>query len=174
MDVAQWLRSLGLAQYEQAFRDNAVDADTLPRLTSDDLKELGVHAVGHRRKLLDALARLDGSPSHPANTGAEAERRQLTVMFCDLVGSTALANALDPEEYRPILSAYHEACARTVTEFGGFVAKYMGDGVLAYFGYPQALEDDAIRAVGAGLALTDRWHAYLSRLAWIRCALGSE
>ena len=155
MDVAQWLRSLGLAQYEQAFRDNAVDADTLPRLTSDDLKELGVHAVGHRRKLLDAIARLDGSPAHPANTGAEAERRQLTVMFCDLVGSTALANALDPEEYRPILSAYHEACARTVTEFGGFVAKYMGDGVLAYFGYPQAHEDDAVRAVRAGLALTE-------------------
>jgi class 3 adenylate cyclase len=155
VDVAQWLRSLGLAQYEQVFRDNAVDADTLPRLTGDDLKELGVHAVGHRRKLLDAISRLDRSPAHPALVGAEAERRQLTVMFCDLVGSTALASALDPEEYRAILHAYHEACARTVADFGGYVAKYMGDGVLAYFGYPQAHEDDAVRAVRAGLALTE-------------------
>jgi class 3 adenylate cyclase/tetratricopeptide (TPR) repeat protein len=155
VDVAQWLRSLGLAQYEQAFRDNAVDADTLPRLTSDDLKELGVHAVGHRRKLPDAIVQLDRSPGHPAIVGAEAERRQLTVMFCDLVGSTALASALDPEEYRAILNAYHEACAGTVAVFGGFVAKYMGDGVLAYFGYPQAHEDDAVRAARAGLVLTE-------------------
>jgi class 3 adenylate cyclase/tetratricopeptide (TPR) repeat protein len=155
VDVAQWLRSLGLAQYEQAFRDNAVDADTLPRLTSDDLKELGVQAVGHRRKLLNAISRLDRSPADPASIGVEAERRQLTVMFCDLVGSTALAGALDPEEYRTILNAYHDVCAGTVTEFGGFVAKYMGDGVLAYFGYPQAHEDDAVSAVRAGLALTE-------------------
>jgi class 3 adenylate cyclase/tetratricopeptide (TPR) repeat protein len=155
VDVALWLRRLGLAQYEQAFRDNAVDADILPRLTGDDLKELGVHAVGHRRKLLDAISHLDRSPGHPATPSAEAERRQLTVMFCDLVESTALASALDPEEYRAILNAYHEACSGTVAEFGGFVAKYMGDGVLAYFGYPQAHEDDAIRAVRAGLALTE-------------------
>lgn len=123
MDVAQWLRNLGLAQYEQAFRDNAVDTDILPRLTGEDLKELGVHAVGHRRKLLDAISHLGRSPGHPANIGAEAERRQLTVMFCDLVGSTALASALDPEEYRAVLNTYHEVCAQTVTEFGGFVAK---------------------------------------------------
>ncbi len=155
MDVAQWLQSLGLAQYEQAFRNNAVDADTLPRLTSEDLKELGVHAVGHRRKLLDAISRLDRSPAQPAEIGAEAERRQLTVMFCDLVGSTALASALDPEDYRAILHAYHHACAETVVRFGGFVAKYMGDGVLAYFGYPQAHEDDAARAVRAGLAMVE-------------------
>lgn len=155
MDVAQWLRSLGLEQYEQAFRDNAVDADTLPRLTGDDLKELGIHAVGHRRKLLDAISRLDRSPAHPAIVGAEAERRQLTVMFCDLVGSTPLASALDPEEYRAILNAYHQACTRTIAEFEGYVAKYMGDGVLAYFGYPQAHEDDAVRAVRAGLVLTE-------------------
>jgi class 3 adenylate cyclase/tetratricopeptide (TPR) repeat protein len=155
VDVALWLRSLGLAQYEQAFRDNAVDADILPRLTSDDLKDIGVHAVGHRRKLLDAISRLDRSPAHPATVSAEAERRQLTVMFCDLVESTTLASALDPEEYRAVLNAYHEACSGTVAEFGGFVAKYMGDGVLAYFGYPQAHEDDAVRAVRAGLALTE-------------------
>ena len=155
MEVAAWLRSLGLEQYEQAFRENAVDADTLPWLTSNDLKELGVRAVGHRRKLLDAISRLDRSLAHPAIVGAEAERRQLTVMFCDLVGSTALASALDPEEYRAILNAYHQACTRTVAEFGGYVAKYMGDGVLAYFGYPQAHEDDAVRAVRAGLALTE-------------------
>ncbi|MBM6583738.1 AAA family ATPase [Microvirga sp. BT689] len=155
MDVAQWLRSLGLAQYEQAFRDNAVDDDILPRLTGEDLKELGVHAVGHRRKLLDAISHLDRSLANPANIGVEAERRQLTVMFCDLVESTSLASTLDPEEYRAVLRAYHEACSGTVAEFGGFVAKYMGDGVLAYFGYPQAHEDDAVRAVRAGLALTE-------------------
>ena len=171
MDVAQWLRGLELAQYEQAFRDNAVDADTLPRLTSDDLKELGIHAVGHRRKLLDAISRLDRPLAHPANVGADAERRQLTVMFCDLVGSTALASALDPEEYRAILNAYHQVCARTVAAFGGFVAKYMGDGVLAYFGYPQAHEDDAVRAVSAGLALTRGGGTRLGSCpAWIRCA----
>jgi class 3 adenylate cyclase len=155
VDVAQWLRSLGLAQYERAFRDNAVDADILPRLTVDDLKDIGIHAVGHRRKLLDAIAQLDHSPVHRANVGAEAERRQLTVMFCDLVDSTALASGLDPEEYRAVLSAYHAACSRTVAECGGYVAKYMGDGVLAYFGYPQAHEDDAVRAVRAGLALAE-------------------
>ncbi len=174
MDVAQWLRSLGLAQYERAFRDNAVDVDTLPRLTSEDLKELGVTAVGHRRKLLDAIARLNDtsglaakdrlgrvergverSPSRPAPVHSGAERRQLTVMFCDLVGSTALASALDPEEYRAILSAYHSACTATIARFNGFVAKYMGDGVLAYFGYPQAHEDDGVRAVRAGLALVE-------------------
>ncbi|MBM6584422.1 hypothetical protein ILT44_29985, partial [Microvirga sp. BT689] len=148
MDVAQWLRSLGLAQYEQAFRDNAVDVDTLPRLTSDDLKELGVTAVGHRRKLLDAIAHLNDtsglavkdrlgrversverSASRPALVHSGAERRQLTVMFCDLVGSTVLASALDPEEYRAILNAYHSACTATIARFDGFVAKYMGDGV---------------------------------------------
>jgi len=155
VDVAQWLRGLELAQYEQAFHDNAVDADTLPRLTSDDLKELGIHAVGHRRKLLEAISRLNRPLAHPANVGADAERRQLTVMFCDLVESTALASALDPEEYRAILNAYHQVCARTIAALEGFVAKYMGDGVLAYFGYPQAHEDDALRAVSAGLALTE-------------------
>lgn len=174
MDVAQWLRSLGLAQYEQAFRDNAVDAEILARLTSDDLKDIGVTAVGHRRKLLEAIALLEGAPAAPGGasprpptrrparpvapaprSGPDAERRQLTVMFCDLVGSTALASALDPEDYRAILRAYHEACAGTVVRFGGFVAKYMGDGVLVYFGYPQAHEDDAARAARAGLALTE-------------------
>jgi class 3 adenylate cyclase len=145
VDVAEWLRSLGLTQYEQAFHDNAVDAETLPRLTSDDLKELGVHAVGHRRKLLDAIAHLNATPllatggglSSTERSAAQsavsppllrsgAERRQLTVMFCDLVGSTALASTLDPEEYRAILSAYHGTCAETIAKFGGFVAKYMG------------------------------------------------
>lgn len=174
MEVVQWLRSLGLAQYEQAFRDHGVDAETLSRLTSDDLKELGVTAVGHRRKLLDAIARLsdtsglavkdrlgrigrsvEQSASWSAPVHSGAGRRQLTVMFCDLVGSTALASALDPEEYRAILNAYHSACTATIARFGGFVAKYMGDGVLAYFGYPQAHEDDGVRAVRAGLALVE-------------------
>ncbi len=174
MDVATWLHSLGLAQYEQAFRDNAVDADTLPQLTAEDLKDLGVSAVGHRRKLLDAIAKLKSTPTPLAggalhaveeqalrSAGLErsmpspAERRHLTVMFCDLVGSTNLAQMLDPEDYREILGAYHAVCAETIARYDGFVAKYMGDGVLAYFGYPQSHEDEASRAVLAGLALAD-------------------
>ena len=173
MDIARWLQDLGLSQYEQAFRDNAVDAETLARLTPDDLKEIGVSAVGHRRKLLDAIADLNSAAETAAGNGsgpsgrrsagpvpaslphADAERRQLTVMFCDLAGSTILARMLDPEEYRAILSAYHRVCSETIARFDGFVAKYMGDGVLAYFGYPRAHEDEAGRAVRAGLALAE-------------------
>ena len=165
MDVGDWLRELGLAQYEQAFREHAVDADTLPRLTSDDLKELGIQVIGHRRKLLDAIARLKGSTAgsvelRPTSAGQQylvgaAERRRLTVLFCDLVNSTVLARTLDPEEYGDVLGAYRSICADTIGRFTGFLAKYMGDGVLAYFGYPQAHEDEASRAVRAGLTLVD-------------------
>ena len=151
MDVGAWLRGLGLGQYEQAFRDNEVDAEVLPRLTAEDLKEIGVAAVGHRRKLLDAIARLS-EPAKPAPSPSQAERRQLTVMFVDLVGSTALSARLDPEEMRELLRAYQQAVAAEVERQGGRVAKYLGDGVLAYFGFPRAHEDDAERAVRAGLA----------------------
>src|SRR5262249_54534017 len=152
-----------LERYEQAFRANEIDLRVLPELTADDLKELGVAAIGHRRLLLNAIAVLgagagraaaeDVPAASPANTPTEAERRQLTVMFCDLVGSTPLSTRFDPEDLREIVGAYHRCVADTVGRFGGFVAKYMGDGVLIYFGYPAAHEDDAERAVRAGLAV---------------------
>ncbi|MBV8119266.1 MAG: AAA family ATPase [Alphaproteobacteria bacterium] len=175
MDIAEWLRGLGLAQYEPAFRENAIDASVLPSLTIEDLRDLGVTLIGHRRRLLEAIAALSVEPSLTASptvtsvgagplpppqegaggVGAMAERRQLTVMFCDLVGSTALAARLDPEDLREVIGTYHAAIAEVIGRFDGFVAKYMGDGVLAYFGYPQAHEDDAERAVRAGLAVVD-------------------
>jgi class 3 adenylate cyclase len=164
MDLGGWLRSLGLEQYEAAFRENAIDDTVLLSLTAEDLKDLGVGLVGHRRKLLDAIAslRADGSgraaplgapPTIDKSPKDTAERRQITVMFSDLVGSTALAARMDPEDLRELISAYQRCVAETVRRFGGFVAKYMGDGVLVYFGYPQAHEDDAERAVRAGLEL---------------------
>ena len=156
MDIAVWLRGLGLEQYEAAFRANAIDASVLPRLTAEDLKDLGVTLVGHRRRLLDAIAALGAEPAvADVPVRAAAERRQITVMFCDLVGSTALAVRFDPEDLREIEGAYHRVVAETVARFGGFVAKYMGDGVLIYFGYPQAHEEDAERAIRAGLAVVD-------------------
>jgi class 3 adenylate cyclase/predicted ATPase len=166
MDVGGWLRTLGLEQYEAAFRQNNVDDTILPSLTTEDLKELGVGSVGHRRKLLDAIAdlRAEASTLTPPSdltlvtdkaTQDTAERRQVTVMFSDLVGSTALSARMDPEDLREIISAYQRCVAKTVRRFGGFVARYLGDAVLIYFGYPQAHEDDAERAVRAGLALID-------------------
>src|SRR5215831_4204662 len=164
MEIAAWLDGLGLGQYEQAFRDNEIDERVLPSLTAEDLKDLGVKLVGHRRRLLNAIAALGTSaPAVPATTGtadsvlrSDAERRQLTVMFCDLVGSTALASRLDPEDWREVIGSYHRCVAETVESFGGFAARYMGDGVLIYFGYPQAHEDDAERAIRCGLATVDR------------------
>ena len=167
MDIVVWLRSLGLGQYEAAFRDNEINETVLPRLTQENLKELGVTALGHRLKLLDAIAALRTDTSAPAPSAgaapspsapsvppeARAERRQVTVMFSDLVGSTALSARMDPEDLREVISAYQKCVAETVGRFGGFLAKYMGDGVLIYFGYPQAHEDDAERAVRAGLEL---------------------
>jgi class 3 adenylate cyclase len=163
MNVAEWLHSLGLERYEALFRDNEIDWEVLPKLTSDDLREIGVVAIGHRRKLLDAIAALDTAapaaatsatvPDAPAR--ADAERRQLTVMFCDLVGSTLLSTRFDPEDLREVVGAYHRTVAAIVAGFDGFVAKYMGDGVLIYFGYPRAQEDDAERAVRAGLCVID-------------------
>ena len=162
MDVGGWLRRLGLEQYEAAFRENNVDGSILPSLTTEDLKEIGVGSVGHRRKLLDAIAALraptalsDTAPARDEAAKDTAERRQVTVMFADLVGSTALSTRMDPEDLREIISGYQRCVAKTVRRFGGFVARYLGDGVLIYFGYPQAHEDDAERAVRAGLALID-------------------
>jgi hypothetical protein len=163
-----WRRGgLGLGQYEAVFRQNDIDETVLPNLTAEDLKELGVASLGHRRKLLDAIAALrtdagaKGPSSDSSATSAtqiaspedRAERRQVTVMFSDLVGSTALSGRMDPEDLREVISAYQKCVADTVHRFGGFVAKFMGDGVLIYFGHPQAHEDDAERAVGAGLEL---------------------
>jgi class 3 adenylate cyclase len=158
MDVPEWLRTLGLEQYEPAFRANDVDAQVLPRLTAEDLISIGVASVGHRRLLLDAIAALgtEAPVSRDTPMRPEAERRQLTVMFCDLVGSTPLSARLDPEDMRGIIGAYHRCVAEIVEGFGGFVARYMGDGVLVYFGYPSAHEDDAERATRCGLALVDR------------------
>ncbi len=159
MDVGDWLRELGLGQYEATFRDNAIEADILPDLTESDFEKLGL-LLGHRKRLLKAISSLDPSviasaPVSHGTTATAAERRQITVMFCDLVGSTAMSTRLDPEDLRTIIGSYHRCCAALVEHHGGFVAKYMGDGVLAYFGYPQAHEHDAERAVQAGLALTE-------------------
>src|SRR6516164_2432873 len=163
MDIAAWLRGVGFERYEADFRDNEIDWEVLPKLTADDLRDIGVTAVGHRRNLLEAIAQLGAADAPPdpipptapssGSAAAEAERRQLTIMFCDLVGSTPLATRLDPEDLRDVIGAYHRAVAEVIARFDGFVAKYMGDGVLAYFGYPRAHEDDAERAVRAGLTL---------------------
>jgi class 3 adenylate cyclase/predicted ATPase len=167
MDIAAWLRELGLERYEEAFRDNDVDAKVLPHLTAEDLKDIGINSVGHRRSLLAAIEALRPEtaiqePEEPSATASpvaarsrEAERRQLTVMFVDLVGSTELAARLDPEDMGHVIRAYQSRCAEAVARWGGHVAKYMGDGVLAYFGWPQAHEDDAERAVRAGLAVVE-------------------
>ena len=165
MEILAWLRELGLERYEQAFRENEIAAEILPKLTADDLKDIGVTIVGHRRKFLEAIAALSkpasaqhagpGAPAAapPAARPSAAERRQLTVMFVDLVGSTALSAALDPEEMGAAIRVYQNAVAGETLRFEGHIAKFMGDGVLAYFGWPQAHEDDAERAVRAGLAL---------------------
>jgi class 3 adenylate cyclase len=166
MDLGGWLRRLGLEKYEATFRENEIDDTVLPNLTAEDLKDLGIGSVGHRRKLLDAIAALRAEAKGPtlptgAPLGTEkvardtAERRQVTVMFSDLVGSTALSARIDAEDLREVISAYQRCVAECVRRSGGFVARYMGDGVLIYFGYPAAHEDDAERAVRAGLALID-------------------
>src|SRR5689334_5893393 len=171
MDVEGWLKSLGLEQYAAAFGENAIDAEVLPTLTTDDLKEMGVVPIGHRRRLLDAIAKLQNgsassqavsppgdhsTPTPIASADSQGgERRQLTVMFCDLVGSTALSEKLDPEELRSLLHAYRTLCGNVIARYDGFVARYVGDGILTYFGWPGAHEDDAERAVRAALEITE-------------------
>jgi class 3 adenylate cyclase/predicted ATPase len=165
-DIAQWLTSLGLGQYTEAFEENAVGWDVLPHLDHSVLKDLGVRAAGDRIRILTAIESLDAdgdkaetiaqpdSPPRPAPS-VEAERRQLTVMFCDLVDSTELSERMDPEEFREVIAAYQRAASQAVARFDGYIARYMGDGLLVYFGYPTAHEDDAERAVRAGLQVVD-------------------
>ena len=158
-EISDWLKKLGMSEYADRFTENKIDVSVLRHLTDQDLKDIGV-ALGHRRKMLAAISEVAAATAtepkvvepepKPQDT---AERRQVTVMFSDLVGSTALSARMDPEDLREIISAYQKAVAEAVQRFGGFVAKYMGDGVLVYFGYPQAHEDDAERAVRAGLEL---------------------
>jgi class 3 adenylate cyclase len=169
MGVGDWLRALGLERYEAAFRVNDVDAELLPNLTADDLKDLGITSVGHRRRMLEAIVAL-GLEATPAGNPVQfssgplasptrnlvettAERRQLTVMFCDLVGSTALSEKLDPEELRSLLHAYRTLCGDVIGRYDGFVARYVGDGILTYFGWPTAHEEDAERALRAALEI---------------------
>ena len=158
--IADWLEKLGMSEYAERFAENRIDFSVLRDLTDQDLKDLGVVARCIGGRCLRAIAELAGAAStspQPAPTEPKpqdtAERRQVTVMFSDLVGSTALSARMDPEDLREVISAYQKCVAETVRRFGGFVAKYMGDGVLVYFGYPQAHEDDAERAVRAGLEL---------------------
>jgi hypothetical protein len=158
--IADWLKKLGMSEYAQRFAENGINVAALPHLTDQDLKDIGV-LLGHRRVMLAAISKLAGAGPGTPEPAARAEpkpqdtaeRRQVTVMFSDLVGSTALSARMDPEDLREVISAYQKCVAETVQRFGGFVAKYMGDGVLVYFGYPQAHEDDAERAVRAGLVL---------------------
>jgi class 3 adenylate cyclase len=160
MDVERWLAQIGLPQYRASFLANDIDAEVLRVLDETDLEKLGVTSLGHRKRLLGAIQALK-EPARARSlveAGALAqprapERRQLTVMFCDLVGSTALSERLDPEDFRDVIRAYQDCCAGVVTRFEGYVAKYLGDGVLIYFGYPRAHEDDAERAVRAALAI---------------------
>ncbi|MGB8629526.1 MAG: adenylate/guanylate cyclase domain-containing protein, partial [Xanthobacteraceae bacterium] len=161
--IADWLEKLGLGQYAQRFAENDIDFGILSDLTEQDLEKMGVTSIGHRRKLLRAIADLKGTseaavaaaPPVAPRAADTAERRQVTVMFSDLVGSTALSARMDPEDLRELISAYHKCVAEAVRRFGGFVAQYLGDGVLVYFGYPEAHEDDAERAVRAGLELIE-------------------
>ena len=159
-EVRQLLKSLGLVQYTDAFHENAIDRDLLAELTDDDLRTIGVSALGHRKRILRAILEMEDGLAGASSASLErrdptgdAERRQLTVMFCDLVGSTELAQRLDPEELRDINRAYQDAVTAAIERFGGYVARYMGDGVLAYFGYPEAHEDDAERAVRSALSV---------------------
>ena len=159
MNVGDWLRSLGLGKYEARFRDSEINSDILHELTESDLEKLGL-PLGHRKRLLKAIAGLGAAATAPSTATLRldadaAERRHLTVMFIDLVGSTALSAKLDPEDLGGVIGTYHRCCGEVVEHNGGFVARYVGDGVLAYFGYPRAHEHDAERAVRAGLALVE-------------------
>jgi class 3 adenylate cyclase len=162
MNIRQWLESLKLGEYADVFEQNKIESDLLDELTDNDLRDLGVHAMGDRKRILRAIAESGTEPAAPAPDTARsklagnAERRQLTVMFCDLVGSTELSQQLDPERLRDVITRFQDTCKRTIEAHSGYIARYMGDGVLAYFGYPMASEDDAERAVRAGKALIEQ------------------
>jgi hypothetical protein len=158
-DVCAWLESLGLKEYGEAFNKNRIGGDVLPHLTEQDLADLGL-PIGPRRKILVAIRtqaeKPSAEPPHPAPAGAPprgAERRHMTVMFCDLMGSTALSAALDAEELRNVMQAYQQAAGAVIERYAGHVAQYLGDGLMTYFGRPTAHEDDAERAVRAGLEI---------------------
>jgi class 3 adenylate cyclase/predicted ATPase len=159
LSIADWLAELGLGQYAARFAEQDIDESVVGHLTDQDLRDLGVFSLGHRRKILHAISQLGGGPAQTsvavraaaAPAHVAAERRQLTVLFCDLVGSTALSDRLDPEDMREVIRAYQRSCASAVANYDGFVARYLGDGILAYFGFPHAHEDDAERAVRTGL-----------------------
>jgi class 3 adenylate cyclase/predicted ATPase len=159
LDIDRWLRGIGLGRYSENFRINEVDSELLSRLTNDDLRDIGVASLGDRKKMLEAIAVLvtgrESAAPAPVAIQDAGERRQLTVMFVDLVGSTALSARLDPEDMHEVITTYDRCCAGLIAANGGFVAKYMGDGVLACFGYPQAHEHDAERAVRAGLEIAE-------------------
>ena len=164
-----WLEALGLVEYEKLFATQRIDYEVLPELTDADLKDLGI-PLGPRKKLLKAISKLTSDPisteTHEATAVSipDAERRQLTVMFCDLVGSTELSQILDPEDMREVNRAYQDACKNAIERYEGYVARYMGDGVLAYFGYPMAHEDDAQRSLLAGLEVVGAMSAVISGL----------
>src|SRR3954466_15280281 len=152
--IADWLEKLGVGQYTQRFAENGIDLSVLPELTDEDFDRLGV-LLGHRRKMRCAIIGLDQAELVAGRTRRnDAERRHLSVMFCDLVGSTALSARLDPEDMWEVIGAYRAACARVIAKYDGIIARFVGDGILAYFGYPRAHEDDAERAVRAGLEIT--------------------
>ena len=155
MDIDGWLDGLGLSQYAEAFAKNDIDLDILPSLTSSDLAEIGISSVGHRRRLLNAIAALDDASSSAFGEPAPAERRQITVLFCDMVGSTAIAERLDAEDMAEVISSYHEVCKTVLSRHDAYLANFMGDGVMAYFGYPRAREDDAERALLAAMELLE-------------------
>ncbi len=187
MELAAWLRALNLSQYATVFEENSVTADLLPSLTAEDLKDLGITAVGHRRRLLDAIAalRTDGIPatagSHVQSSGdyyqkenSTAERRHISVMFCDMVDFTKLSSRLDPEDLSAVIRRYQSCVARTIERFGGFIARYVGDGVLIYFGWPVAREDDAERAVRAALAvITEIAHTQIDEKLRVRIGIAT-
>lgn len=151
-ELRDWLRRQRFEQYAEIFEANDIDLDILPELSERDLEQLGV-SMGNRRRLRKALAERDAQPAEPsaADAPGEAERRQVTVLFCDMVGSTALSGTVDPELLGALIRRYQDAVAGAIGRFGGFVAKFMGDGVLAYFGFPRAFEDAAERAVRAAI-----------------------
>ncbi len=162
--VAEWLLQLGLGKYAEVFAENDVEFEVLSELSDDDLSQLGL-SLGHRRKFLKAVAELTASAQREAATDvaeaspalpkrADAERRQLTVMFCDLVGSTELSARLDPEDLREVMRRYQDTVAGVVTRFEGHIAKFLGDGVLAFFGWPRAYEDQAERALRSATRAT--------------------
>ncbi|MBD3665929.1 adenylate/guanylate cyclase domain-containing protein [Sulfitobacter aestuariivivens] len=157
VELSAWLADLGLGVYAEAFESNEIDWSVLPELTNDDLKDLGVNLVGHRRKLLKAISELNSAPDKPVPAPVQpepepepetfAERRQVSVLFCDMVGSTSLSTQIDPEDLREVQRRYQDAVATAVSAHGGHIGSFVGDGIVIYFGWPIATENQAERAV---------------------------